>query len=74
MLLVYSNTFAEEISEAHSDKSLKNLSFLRRQCAVLSLVGHSPVEYHKNFTSLVENYLERGCATGVLVCFCRGNQ
>ena len=39
VLLVYSNTFLEEISEAHSDRSLKNLSFLRRQCVVLSLVG-----------------------------------
>jgi len=74
MLLVYSNTLAEEISEAHSDKSLKSLSFLRRQCVVLSLVGHSPAEYHKIFTSLVENYLERSCATGELECFCRGNQ
>jgi len=74
MLLVYSNTFAEEISEAHSDKKFKNLSFLRRQCAVLSLVGCSPAEYHKNFTSLVENYLERDCATGILEYICRGNE
>ena len=34
----------------------------------------SPAEYHKNFTSLVENYLERDCATGVLEYFCRGNE
>jgi len=58
VLLVYLNAFAEEINEAHSDKSLKKLSFLRRPCAVLSLVGCSPAEYYKNFTSLVENYLE----------------
>jgi len=50
VLLVYLNAFAEEINEAHSDKSLKNLSFLRRQCVVLSLVGCSLVEYHKKFT------------------------
>ena len=74
MLLVNLNAFAEEINEAHSDKSLKNLSFLRRQCAVLSLLGCSPAEYHKKFTSPVENYLERDYATGVLKYFCRGNQ
>jgi len=74
VLLVYLNAFAEGINEAHSDKSLKNLSFLRRQCAVLSLVGCSLAEYHKNFTSLVENYVERDCATGVLEYFCRGNE
>ena len=59
MLLVYSNTFAEEISEAHSDKLLKDLSFLQRHCVVLSLVGHSPAEYHKKFT-LVLKYFFRG--------------
>ena len=74
MPLAYLNIFAEEMSKAHSDKSLKNLSFLRRQCVVLSLVGCSLAEYHKNFTSLVENYLERDCATGVLEYFCRGNE
>jgi len=41
---------------------------------VLSLAGCSPAEYHKKFTSLVENYLERDCATGVLEYFCRGNE
>ena len=66
--------FAEEINEAHSDKSLKKLLSLRRQCMVLSPAGCSLAEYHKIFTSLVENYLERGCATGVLECFFRGNQ
>jgi len=74
VILVYLSAFAEEINEAHSDKSLKNLSFLRRQCAVLSPAGCSPAEYHKKFTSLVENYLERDYATGVLKYFCRGNQ
>jgi len=58
VLLVYLNAFAEEINEAHSNKSLKNLSFLRRPCAVLSPAGCSLAEYHKKFTSLVENYLE----------------
>ena len=70
VLLVCLNTFAEEMSEAHSDK-LKKLSFLRRQCAVLSPVGCSPAEYHKKFTPLVENYLERDCATEY---FCKGNE
>ena len=74
MLLVYLNAFAEEINEAHSDKSLKKLLSLRRQCMVLSSVGCSLAEYHKIFTSLVENYLERDYATGVLKYFCRGNQ
>ena len=74
MILVYLSAFAEEINEAHSDKSLKKLLSLRRQCMVLSPAGCSLAEYHKIFTSLVENYLERGCATGVLECFCRGNQ
>jgi len=48
VLLVYLNTFAEEMS--------------------------SPAEYHKNFTSLVEHYLERDCATGILEYICRGNE
>jgi len=74
VLLVYLNAFAEEINEAHSDKSLKNLSFLRRPCVVLSPAGCSPAEYHKKFTSLVENYLERDCATGILEYICRGNE
>jgi len=48
VLLVYLNTFAEEMS--------------------------SLAEYHKNFTSLVEHYLERDCATGILEYICRGNE
>jgi len=63
-----------ELSEAHPNKSLKNLSFLRRQCAVLSPAGCSLAEYHKKFTSLVENYLERDYATEILEYFCRGNE
>jgi len=45
-LLGYLNTFSEEISGVHSDRSLKYLSFLRRQCVVLS-----PAECHKEISS-----------------------
>jgi len=64
VLLAYLIIFAEEMSKAHSDKSLKNLSFLRRQCVVLSPVGRSPAEYHKNFISLVGKHLPRDFPVG----------
>ena len=64
MLLAYLNIFAEEMSKAHSEKSLKNLSFLWRQCVVLCLVGHSLAEYHKKFISLVGKHLPRDFPVG----------
>jgi len=73
VLLVYLNAFSEEINEAHSDKSLKNLSFLRRQCAVLSPAGCSPAEYHKKFISWWGN-IYQGISLWVLKYFFRGNQ
>jgi hypothetical protein len=61
------NTFASEMSEAHSEQSLKTLSFLRRQCAVLGPRQSSPAEYHKKIISLVEEkQLQGDCSTGYL--------
>jgi hypothetical protein len=56
-----------QMSEAHSDKSLKKLSFLRRQCAVLSPMRCRPAEYHRKIISLVEaKHLQRDCSTEYL--------
>ena len=61
-LLGYLNTFSEEISGVHSDRSLKYLSFLQRQCVVLS-----PADCQRNFILPPKKGM---FARGLLFCWC----
>jgi len=54
---------AEEMGEAHPDKSLKKKLFLQRQCVMLSLAGCSLAEYHKKI------YITGGELFGERLCY-----